>query len=66
MTAHGFVTQLRVVEARRLLAEGNPAAEVAHVVGFADQSHLVRHFRAALGVTPGQYARESCRRRIQP
>ena len=63
VTAHGFVTQLRVVEARRLLAEGDLAAEVAHTVGFADQSHLVRHFRAALGVTPGQYARESRRRR---
>ncbi len=63
MTAHGFVTQLRVVEARRLLAQGDAAAQVAHAVGFADQSHLVRHFRAALGVTPGRYARESHRRR---
>lgn len=66
VTAHGFVTQSRVVEARRLLARGTPAAEVAHAVGFADQSHLVRRFRAALGVTPGQYARESCRRVIRP
>ena len=63
VTAHGFVTQLRVVEARRLLAAGVSAAEVAHAVGFADQSHLVRHFRAALGVTPGRYARESRRRK---
>lgn len=65
VTAHGFVTQSRVVEARRLLARGTPAAEVAHAVGFADQSHLVRRFRAALGVTPGQYARETCRRGVQ-
>ncbi len=65
VTAHGFVTQLRVAKARHLLAESDPAAEVAHAVGFVDQSHLIRHFRAALGITPGQYARESRRRRSQ-
>ncbi len=65
VTAHSFVTQLRITEARRRLAEGEPAAEVAHDVGFADQSHLIRRFRAALGVTPGQYAHESRKRRSQ-
>ena len=62
VTAHAFVTQLRVAEARRMLAEGQPAAEVAVAVGFADQSHLIRRFRTALGVTPGQYARDSAKR----
>jgi len=33
------------------------ACEVAHHVGFADQSHLNRHFRAAYGMTPGHYQR---------
>jgi AraC-like DNA-binding protein len=28
-------------------------------VGFTDQSHLNRHFKALVGVTPGQYARGS-------
>ena len=62
VTAHCFVTQLRVTEARRLLAAGESAAHVAHAVGFADQSHLIRRFKIALGVTPGQYARASSMR----
>ncbi len=62
VSVHGFVTQLRIQHARRLLANGTPAAEVACAAGFADQSHLIRHFRAALGVTPGQYARETRKR----
>jgi AraC-like DNA-binding protein len=30
-------------------------ADVAALVGFSDQSHLTRHFRRAIGLTPGQY-----------
>jgi AraC-like DNA-binding protein len=59
LTAHAFVVQQRVCRARKLLADGLSSAEVALSVGFSDQSHLIRHFRRALGVTPGQYARES-------
>jgi AraC-like DNA-binding protein len=62
VTAHAMVVQLRLAEARRLLAAGKPAAEIACSVGFADQSHLIRRFQAAFGVTPGQYARETSKR----
>jgi AraC-like DNA-binding protein len=54
---HRYLTQLRVDEARRLLAEGRPPGEVAAAVGFADQSHLVRRFKALLGATPGRSRR---------
>ena len=30
-------------------------SEIAYAVGFADQSHLARHFRQTLGLTPGQF-----------
>ncbi|HEY1510679.1 MAG TPA: helix-turn-helix domain-containing protein [Solirubrobacteraceae bacterium] len=30
---------------------------VAAMTGFADQSHLHRHFQRSLGVTPGEYQR---------
>ena len=43
--------------ARRLAASDEPLAAVALHSGFADQSHLCRAFRAALGVTPGNFRR---------
>lgn len=54
---HAFLTHVRVQQARRLLAAGGAISEVALETGFADQSHLHRHFKKMLGVTPGQYAR---------
>jgi AraC family chemosensory pili system transcriptional regulator ChpD len=50
-----WAMQLRTRRAQRLLRLGVPAGEVAHALGFADQSHLNRHFRAAYGVSPGRY-----------
>jgi AraC-like DNA-binding protein len=43
--------------ARRLLEAGRSIAEVAAETGFADQSHLHRHFQRSLGLTPGEYQR---------
>lgn len=65
LTAHQYVVQLRLREACNFLARGMSASEVANSVGFADQSHLIRHFRAAYGVTPGSFARET-QRRLHP
>ncbi|HLT62017.1 MAG TPA: AraC family transcriptional regulator [Microlunatus sp.] len=56
---HQYLTGRRVDRARRLLLAGRGPAEVAAEVGFHDQSHLTRHFRRVLGVTPGRYARTS-------
>lgn len=50
-----YVTQLRVQEAAKRLALGDDIATVAFDTGFADQSHLTRHFRRIIGVTPGAY-----------
>jgi AraC-like DNA-binding protein len=57
VTPHAFQTNLRVQEARRMLAAGVAPAEVAAGCGFADQPHLNRVFKRAVGVTPGRYAR---------
>lgn len=42
--------------ARQRLARGEAIASVAADLGFADQSHLGRQFRAAFGTSPGRYA----------
>lgn len=55
---HNYLTQVRVRRARQLLQASLRPAEVALAVGFTDQSHLTRHFKALVGVTPARYAGE--------
>lgn len=55
ITPHAYLTQLRVRLARQLLTEGKRPAEVADIVGFADQSHLTRAFVRHFAVTPGRF-----------
>ncbi|OIJ67206.1 AraC family transcriptional regulator [Streptomyces mangrovisoli] len=52
---YAWLAQHRVARARGLLEAGLRPAEVAAVVGFADQAHLTRWFRRVLGVTPAAY-----------
>lgn len=56
LSPHSHLFQIRLEQARRLLRQGEAPAQVAAAVGFADQSHLTHRFKAAFGVTPGQYA----------
>ncbi|HEY2259736.1 MAG TPA: AraC family transcriptional regulator [Solirubrobacteraceae bacterium] len=56
LTPHAFQTNLRVARARVMLSAGEPIAQVALGCGFADQPHLTRTFRRAVGVTPGRFA----------
>ena len=54
---HAYLNHVRVHQAKRLLAAGWSIADAALETGFTDQSHLHRHFKKMLGVTPGQYTR---------
>jgi AraC family transcriptional regulator len=57
MTPHQYLVDVKVNSARSLLTAGagsRSLAEVAAAVGFSDQSHLTRHFKRALGLTPRQ------------
>lgn len=57
---HQFVLQLRLEKAQRLLKETDiPLAHVALESGFANQSHLTRHFKRCLGLTPRAYRQDS-------
>jgi AraC-like DNA-binding protein len=53
---HRFLLMRRLQRARAMIAEGEPLAEVAAAVGFADQSHLTRHFKKAFGMAPGAWS----------
>jgi AraC-like DNA-binding protein len=58
---HQFLVQLRLQRARSLLAAGAAIPEAAAHSGFADQSHLGRHFKRHLGVTPAVYSQQVSR-----
>jgi AraC-like DNA-binding protein len=47
----------RLDAARGMIMAGGAIADVAHACGFADQSHLTRHFRKAFGLTPQAWRR---------
>ena len=55
LTPHAYLLNARVNRGRQLLNQGQALAEVAYQLGFADQSHFQRVFKAHVGVTPGQY-----------
>lgn len=55
---HEYLIRLRIDRARELLEKNGRTltmAAIAHDCGFADQSHLARHFKRVLGVTPGVF-----------
>jgi AraC-like DNA-binding protein len=52
---HAWLVLERVCHARHLLAAGRSPADVAGVVGFADQAHLTRWFKRVTGVTPAAF-----------
>jgi len=55
---HAYQVQARVRLSKRLISQGDSLLDSALKAGFHDQSHLNRHFKRILGVTPGQYARQ--------
>ena len=56
-----YQTQLRLAEAKKLLAQGMSIAECAIATGFYDQSHFGKHFRRHVGTTPAKYAYQVAR-----
>jgi AraC family transcriptional regulator len=54
---HQYVIARRVERAQQLLRANRDVtlAEVAQIVGFADQSHFSLHFKRIVGATPRQY-----------
>lgn len=52
-----YLTMRRLELVRRLAAAGSDLATASAGAGFADQSHMTRHFVRAYGLTPGAWLR---------
>jgi AraC-like DNA-binding protein len=56
VTPHGYLLERRVERAQKLLTGTNLSlSEIARASGFSDQSHLARHFRRRVGVSPSMF-----------
>ncbi|MCE9608953.1 MAG: AraC family transcriptional regulator [Chthoniobacter sp.] len=56
---HEYLIRLRVDRAQELIRQHHrkwSLAAVANECGFADQSHMARHFKRVLGLNPGEFA----------
>jgi AraC-like DNA-binding protein len=52
---YAYQLRMRIDDAKRLLLQGHAVADVAAATGFADQSHLGRHFKRIVGAAPSAY-----------
>jgi AraC-like DNA-binding protein len=52
---HRYLTMRRLERARGRMLDGNSLAETALECGFADQSHMTRHFKRAYGMSPAKW-----------
>lgn len=56
LSPHQYLLRCRVERAKALLLQNElTVMEIAHRVGFADQSHLNRHFKQLTGLAPKQW-----------
>ncbi len=56
LSPHQYLITHRIEQVKRLLETTKLSiAEIASQAGFADQSHLARHFKRQLGVSPSQF-----------
>ncbi|WP_420411097.1 AraC family transcriptional regulator [Roseibium sp.] len=52
---HRYLVMRRLEQVKQELASGESLASAAVTTGFADQSHMSRHFKRAYGMSPGKW-----------
>jgi AraC-like DNA-binding protein len=55
LTPHKYLCQIRVRRAEEMIKNGMPLVDAALNAGFVDQSHMNRHFKGIVGLSPGIY-----------
>lgn len=56
---HCYQNNIRIKKVKELLIDGEMRmSDIALEVGFADQSHMIKHFKNSVGITPSQYFKE--------
>ena len=59
-TPHQYIINCRIERAKYLIQQGKLSlADIATQVGFVDQSHLHRHFKRLVGVTPKTFSQSN-------
>jgi len=57
MTPHAYLKRVRLEYAKKALMKGGNLSDVAHQVGFFDQSHFNKAFKNAYLITPSHFQR---------
>jgi AraC family transcriptional regulator len=60
-TPYEYVRAKRLAQAKVLLAQNRPLAEIALALNFSSQANFTRAFRREFGITPGQYREQMSR-----
>lgn len=58
ITPYGYLENIRICEAKKLLEKGMPPAQAALATGFYDQSHFTTYFTRFMGLTPNEFRSE--------
>jgi AraC family transcriptional regulator len=60
-TPYQYVSAKRLAQAKVLLAQNQPIAEIALALNFSSQANFTRAFRREFGITPGRYREQNSR-----
>lgn len=57
VSPHRYLIMRRLDHSKQLIRNGSGLADAAYASGFADQSHMSRHFLRTFGMSPGRWKR---------
>ncbi|MDU5658214.1 MAG: AraC family transcriptional regulator, partial [Clostridium perfringens] len=55
LTVHRYIVKAKLDFCKKLIEEGKPIADVAHICGLGSYNNLFRAFKKEFGITPKEY-----------